>query len=188
MQTRSWTYRFGLAIRRRGSSRRRHGDHGSPGRRRSDLRPTGELGHEPCRSCVQGRRAGQRLQVASRPAQARPLASAYRRRREWKSLHMAAYGTFAHAGQGTARLTICHTNALWIAAIGAGRGERTSASATTSAAVRRRPAGSPRPAIGPTLRTLSFTSTGVGVAASGSGRLYWTQTFGDDVAPRTARK
>jgi uncharacterized protein YkwD len=32
-----------------------------------------------------------------------------------------------------------------------------------------------------------YTVTGVGVAASRSGRLYWTQSFGDDASSRAAR-
>jgi uncharacterized protein YkwD len=33
----------------------------------------------------------------------------------------------------------------------------------------------------------AYTVTGVGVAASPSGRLYWTQSFGVDASPRSAR-
>lgn len=102
----------------------------------------------------------------------------------WKSLHMAAHGTFAHEDRAPPVARSAYQRALDCRYRGRSWGEniafgyespRSVVAGWLASQGHRANIANPR-----------FTSTGVGVAATGSGRLYWTQDFGDDV--RTARK
>jgi uncharacterized protein YkwD len=104
----------------------------------------------------------------------------------WKSLHMATYGTFAHEDRAPPVSRSAHRRALdcgyrggwWAENIGFGYASPRSVVAGWLAS----------PGHRANMANPRFTSTGVGVAAASGGRLYWTQDFGDDVAPPTARK
>ena len=165
---------------RRGGSRRRHGRHGSNERRRlrSATHPT--AGDGVGTTLRPGSRRwstpSDRRAACSRLAVSPTLAASSR----WKSLHMAAEGYFAHDDAAPPVSRSAHERAL-DCGYGGARGARTSASATRLRGPSSR-AGSPRPGHRANIENPGFTSTGVGVAASGSGRLYWTQNFGDDVS------
>jgi uncharacterized protein YkwD len=101
----------------------------------------------------------------------------------WKSLNMARYGRFAHDDSGTVTRS-AHGRALDCGYGGGFWGENIALGY-----------GSPRAVVAGWLASPghranianpSYTSTGVGVAASRNGTLYWTESFG--VASRAATK
>jgi uncharacterized protein YkwD len=105
---------------------------------------------------------------------------------QWKSLHMAAYGTFAHTDRAPPVSRSANQRALDCGYGGTSWGENIGFGFTSPRSVVAGWLASPGHRAN--IANPQFTSTGVGVAAASGGRLYWTQDFGDDVAPRTARK
>src|SRR3954447_6799956 len=98
----------------------------------------------------------------------------------WKSLHMAGSGTFAHTDTAPPVSRSAHQRALDCGYRGGSWGENIGFGyASPKAVVAGWLASPPHRA---SIENPGFTSTGVGVAASGNGTFYWTQTFGDDVA------
>ena len=102
---------------------------------------------------------------------------------EWKSLHMAGYGYFDHNDQAppvsrTAyqRVTDCGYSGNWW-------GENIAWGYTSAQSVVNGWLGSSGHKAN--IENPNFTSTGVGVAANAAGQLYWTQSFGNDVASGT---
>jgi uncharacterized protein YkwD len=99
---------------------------------------------------------------------------------EWKSLHMAANGYFDHndpappvSRTAFQRATDCGYSGGWW-------GENIAWGYATAQSVVNGWLGSAGHKAN--IENPNFTSTGVGVAANGSGQLYWTQSFGNDVA------
>ena len=178
MQTRSWTYRFGLAIfvlaalgvvtgvtAPRATASPLCDPPDSWGRSRADLaaRVVALI------NAVRSESGLQRLAVS--PA----LASSSR----WKSLHMAAHGYFAHEDTAPPVSRSAHERALDCGYVGRSWGENIGFGYASPQSVVAGWLASPGHRAN--IENPGFTSTGVGVAASGSGRLYWTQSFGDDV-------
>jgi uncharacterized protein YkwD len=102
---------------------------------------------------------------------------------EWKSLHMAANGYFDHndpappvSRTAFQRATDCGYSGGWW-------GENIAWGYATAQSVVNGWLGSAGHKAN--IDNPNFTSTGVGVAANGSGQLYWTQSFGNDVAGST---
>lgn len=99
---------------------------------------------------------------------------------QWKSLHMAAHGYFDHndpappvARTAFQRVKDCgYTGGAWGENIAVGY-------ATAQAAVNGWLGSSGHRA---NIESAGYTTTGVGVAADASGRLYWTQSFGNDAS------
>ena len=128
-------------------------------------------------SLINQYRAGKSLPQLSLSA---PLTASSR----WKSLHMAANGYFDHndpappvARTAFQRAKDCgYTGGAWEENIAVGY-------ATAQSAVNGWLGSSGHRA---NIENAGYTTTGVGVAADASGRLYWTQSFGDDVSAGAA--
>jgi uncharacterized protein YkwD len=104
----------------------------------------------------------------------------------WKSSHMAAHGTFSHEDGAPPVSRSAHQRALDCGYRGAWWGENIGFGYASPQSVVAGWLASPGHRAN--IANPRFTSTGVGVAASVSGRLYWTQTFGDDVSTQTVKK
>jgi uncharacterized protein YkwD len=124
-------------------------------------------------SLINQHRAGKNLPQLSLSA---PLTASSR----WKSLHMAANGYFDHndpappvARTAFQRARDCgYTGGTWGENIAVGY-------PTAQAAVNGWLGSSGHKA---NIESARYTTTGVGVAADASGRLYWTQSFGNDAS------
>ena len=107
----------------------------------------------------------------------------------WKSLHMAALGYFAHDDPAPVSRS-AHQRAVDCGYAGGWWGENIAVGYGTARAVL--DAWLASPGHRANIENPHFTSTGVGVAVAAGGRLYWTQSFGDDagfaVASTTARR
>jgi uncharacterized protein YkwD len=103
----------------------------------------------------------------------------------WKSLHMAAHGTFSHEDNAPPVSRSAYQRALDCGYRGTSWGENIGFGYVSPQSVVAGWLASPGHRAN--IANRSFTSTGVGVAASGSGRLYWTQSFGNDVSPYTVK-
>jgi len=183
MQTRPWTYRLGLAIvvvaafavatgitAPRAAAAPTCDPPATWGKSRADLASR-------VVALVNGFRLHRGLH---RLALSRALTASSR----WKSLHMAAHGTFAHEDDAPAVSRPAYQRALACGYRGRSWGENIGFGYASPRAVVAGWLASPGHRAN--IANPRFTSTGVGVAASGSGRLYWTQSFGDDVATHTA--
>ena len=132
-------------------------------------------------SLINQHRAGKNLPQLSLSA---PLTASS----QWKSLHMAANGYFDHddpappvARTAFQRVKDCgYTGGAWGENIAVGY-------PTAQAAVNGWLGSSGHKA---NIESAGYTTTGVGVAADASGRLYWTQSFGNERAraPRLPRR
>jgi len=102
---------------------------------------------------------------------------------EWKSLHMAGNGYFGHDDPAPPIARSAHQRALDCGYGGGWWGENIAYGYATADAVVNGWLGSTGHRAN--IENPSFTSTGVGVAAAAGGRLYWTQSFGDDASAGT---
>ena len=99
---------------------------------------------------------------------------------EWKSLHMAGYGYFAHDDPAPPASRSAYQRASDCGYSGSSWGENIAWGYTTAQSVVNGWLGSAGHKAN--IENPGFSSTGVGVAANGSGQLYWTQNFGNDVS------
>ena len=185
LQTRSWTYRFGLAIVVMGALAVAMGITAPLAVAAPACDPLASWGSNrgDLASRVVGLVNGFRTHRGLRRLVVSPTLTASSR---WKSLRMATSGIFAHEDRAPPVSRSAYQRALdcgyhgrsWAENIGFGYASPRSVVAGWLAS----------PGHRANIANPGFTSIGVGVAASRSGRLYWTQSFGDDVAPRTARK
>ncbi len=102
---------------------------------------------------------------------------------EWKSLHMAGYGYFAHDDPAPPVARGAYQRAKDCGFSGTTWGENIAYGYTTAQAVVNGWLGSAGHRAN--IENGSFRTTGVGVAADSSGRIYWTQSFGNDAAGTT---
>ena len=103
---------------------------------------------------------------------------------EWKSLHMAGNGYFDHNDQAPPVARSAHQRAIDCGYGGNWWGENIAYGyGSAQAVVNGWLASAGHKA---NIENARFTSTGVGVAANGSGQLYWTQNFGDDTSGGSA--
>jgi uncharacterized protein YkwD len=102
---------------------------------------------------------------------------------EWKSLHMAGYGYFGHDDPAPPVSRSAYQRATDCGYVGSWWGENIAGGYTTAQSVVNGWLGSSGHRAN--IENANFTSTGVGVAANGSGQLYWTQSFGNDVSGST---
>ncbi len=102
---------------------------------------------------------------------------------EWKSLHMAGYGYFAHDDPAPPASRSAYQRARDCGYSGSSWGENIAWGYATAQSVVNGWLGSAGHKAN--IENPGFSSTGVGVAANGSGQLYWTQNFGNDVAGST---
>jgi uncharacterized protein YkwD/chitodextrinase len=102
---------------------------------------------------------------------------------EWKSLHMAGYGYFAHDDPAPPVSRSAYQRAKDCGFSGTTWGENIAWGYTTAQSVVNGWLGSAGHKAN--IETASFKTTGVGVAANGSGQLYWTQSFGNDASSTT---
>ena len=121
-------------------------------------------------------RAGKGL---SRLAVSAPLTASS----EWKSLHMAGYGYFAHDDPAPPASRSAYQRARDCGYSGSSWGENIAWGYTSAQSVVNGWLGSAGHKAN--IENPGFSSTGVGVAANGSGQLYWTQNFGNDVSGST---
>jgi uncharacterized protein YkwD len=96
----------------------------------------------------------------------------------WKSLHMAAYGYFAHDDPAPPVARSAYQRARDCGYGGSSWGENIAWGYTSAQSVVNGWLGSPGHRSN--IESASYTSTGVGVAANASGQLIWTQNFGND--------
>ena len=127
-------------------------------------------------SLVNQYRAGKGL---SQLAISAPLAAAS----EWKSLHMAGYGYFAHDDPAPPVSRSAYQRARDCGYGGSSWGENIAWGYSSAQSVVNGWLGSPGHKAN--IENPGFSSTGVGVAANGSGQLYWTQNFGSDASGGT---
>ena len=97
---------------------------------------------------------------------------------QWKSLHMAGYGNFAHADPAPPVARSAWQRALDCDYTGSNWGENIAWGYASAAAVVSGWIASPGHRRN--LENPSYTSTGVGVGQTANGELYWTQNFGND--------
>ncbi len=102
---------------------------------------------------------------------------------EWKSLHMAGYGYFAHDDPAPPASRSAYQRAKDCGYSGSSWGENIAWGYTSAQSVVDGWLGSAGHKAN--IENPGFSSTGVGVAANGSGQLYWTQNFGNDVSGGT---
>jgi uncharacterized protein YkwD len=102
---------------------------------------------------------------------------------EWKSLHMAGYGYFAHDDPAPPVARGAYQRAKDCGYSGTAWGENIAYGYATAQAVVNGWLGSAGHRAN--IENGSFKTTGVGVATNSSGRLYWTQNFGNDTAGTT---
>ena len=102
---------------------------------------------------------------------------------EWKSLHMAGYGYFAHDDPAPPVARGAYQRAKDCGFSGTTWGENIAYGYTTAQAVVNGWLGSAGHRAN--IENSSFKTTGVGVATNSSGQLYWTQNFGNDTAGTT---
>ncbi len=102
---------------------------------------------------------------------------------EWKSLHMAGYGYFAHDDPAPPVSRSAFQRAKDCGFSGTTWGENIAYGYATAQAVVNGWLGSAGHKAN--IENSSFKTTGVGVAANASGQLYWTQSFGNDVSGTT---
>ena len=98
---------------------------------------------------------------------------------KWKSLHMAGHGYFGHDDPAPFSRT-AYQRAKDCGFSGSTWGENIAYGYTTAQSVVNGWLGSPGHKAN--IENGNFTSTGVGVASSAGGQLYWTQNFGNDAA------
>ena len=99
---------------------------------------------------------------------------------EWKSLHMAGYGYFAHDDPAPPASRSAYQRARDCGYSGSSWGENIAWGYASAQSVVNGWLGSAGHKAN--IENPGFSSTGVGVAANGSGQLYWTQNFGNDVS------
>jgi uncharacterized protein YkwD len=99
---------------------------------------------------------------------------------EWKSLHMAGYGYFAHDDPAPPISRSAYQRATDCGYRGSSWGENIAWGYSSAQSVVNGWLGSPGHKAN--IENPGFSSTGVGVAANGSGQLYWTQNFGNDAS------
>lgn len=99
---------------------------------------------------------------------------------EWKSLHMAAYGYFAHDDPAPPVARSAYQRAKDCGYAGSYWGENIAWGYQTAQSVVNGWLGSAGHKAN--IENASFKTTGVGVAVNGSGQLIWTQNFGNDVS------
>ena len=99
---------------------------------------------------------------------------------EWKSLHMANYGYFAHDDPAPPVSRSAYQRAIDCGYGGSWWGENIAWGYTTAQSVVNGWLASAGHKAN--IENPSYSSTGVGVASNGSGQLFWTQSFGNDVA------
>ncbi len=102
---------------------------------------------------------------------------------EWKSLHMAGYGYFAHDDPAPPVTRSASQRARDCGYAGSWWGENIALGYSTAQSVVNGWLGSPGHKAN--IVNANYTSTGVGVASNGGGELYWTQSFGNDVSGST---
>jgi uncharacterized protein YkwD/chitodextrinase len=102
---------------------------------------------------------------------------------QWKSLHMAGYGYFAHDDPAPPVSRGAYQRAKDCGYSGTTWGENIAWGYTTAQAVVNGWLGSAGHRAN--IENASFKTIGIGVAANAVGRLYWTQNFGNDVSGTT---
>ena len=102
---------------------------------------------------------------------------------EWKSLHMTGYGYFAHDDPAPPVSRSAYQRATDCGYRGSSWGENIAWGYSSAQSVVNGWLGSPGHKAN--IENPGFSSTGVGVAANGSGQLYWTQNFGNDASGGT---
>lgn len=102
---------------------------------------------------------------------------------EWKSLHMAGYGYFAHDDPAPPVTRAASQRARDCGYSGSWWGENIAYGYPTAQSVVNGWLSSPGHKAN--IVNANFTSTGVGVASTGGGQLYWTQSFGNDASGST---
>ncbi len=101
----------------------------------------------------------------------------------WKSLHMAGYGYFAHDDPSPPVTRSAFQRAKDCGFSGTTWGENIAYGYSTAQSVVNGWLGSAGHKAN--IENAAFRTTGVGVAADSSGRLYWTQSFGNDTSGTT---
>ena len=99
---------------------------------------------------------------------------------EWKSLHMAGFGYFSHDDPAPPVSRGAFQRARDCGFAGTTWGENIAYGYTSAQAVVNGWLGSAGHKAN--IETAAFKTTGVGVATNASGRLYWTQSFGNDTS------
>ena len=99
---------------------------------------------------------------------------------QWKSLHMAGYGYFSHDDPAPPVARTAYQRAKDCGYAGSWWGENIAYGYTSAQSVVNGWLGSSGHRAN--IENPNFSSTGVGVASNASGRLYWTQNFGNDVS------
>ena len=102
---------------------------------------------------------------------------------EWKSLHMAGYGYFGHDDPAPPVTRSAFQRAKDCGFSGTTWGENIAYGYSTAQSVVNGWLGSAGHKAN--IENAAFRTTGVGVAADSSGRLYWTQSFGNDSSGTT---